>query len=165
LVLSGLVVAVLVLVPHRHGHTGTQLLVGAATGSVRVFLVLPHDDGLHGAAIGCGDSLIAYTPPGFLNTDPLEASVRELLAIPLQPATPVGAYNALGRSSLRVASIGIGDGSATVALVGTLRLGGVCDGPRVAAQLTATVTQFPQIRQARITINGVALGKVLALQG
>jgi hypothetical protein len=46
-----------------------------------------------------------------------------------------------------------------------LRLGGVCDNPRLKAQLRRTVLQFPTVHSVTILINGVALRKLLSGKG
>lgn len=166
LVPAGLGVLVFVFLPHRPTSRQTPTATAVrAGGPARVFLILRGDGGRHGAAVGCGDSLIGYSLPESAGGEPLKASLRALLALPASPAAPADSYNALGRSSLHVAGIGVGNGVAHIALAGKLRLEGRCNAARAAAQLTATVTQFPQVRSARITINGRPLEKLLSLRG
>jgi len=43
-------------------------------------------------------------------------------------------------------------------------LGGECDNPRVEAQLTNTVLQFPSVTSADIFINGKTLAETLSLK-
>jgi hypothetical protein len=43
-------------------------------------------------------------------------------------------------------------------------LGGVCDNPRVEAQLVETAMQFPGVMEAAITINGTPLEEALSLK-
>ena len=62
-------------------------------------------------------------------------------------------------------SLSISNGVASVALSGSLKLGGECDNPRVQAQLEQTVLQFPTVTQAEITINGKPLKDALSLKG
>jgi len=49
--------------------------------------------------------------------------------------------------------------------VGSYQIGGVCDEPRVQAQLERTVLQFAAVRQAVIFINGTRLEDLLGAQG
>ena len=51
-----------------------------------------------------------------------------------------------------------------VRLAGDLSLGGVCDPPRVEAQLRRTVLQFPRADSARFFINGEPLDAYLSLR-
>jgi hypothetical protein len=73
-----------------------------------------------------------------------------------------GLYNALYQSKLEVDSVNLKDGKATVALKGTLTLGGVCDNPRVEAQLTETGKQFDNVKDVEVLINGKALSTYLS---
>ena len=58
----------------------------------------------------------------------------------------------------------IRDGTATIALAGDLMLGGVCDNPRVQAQIEATATQFDTVDRVEVTVNGELLEDVLSLR-
>jgi len=58
----------------------------------------------------------------------------------------------------------IEDGVATVNLVGTMMLGGVCDNPRVEAQLIQTALQFPTVSEVHFFINDTPLEEVLSLK-
>ena len=53
--------------------------------------------------------------------------------------------------------IGCGD-----SLAGKLLLGGVCDDPRVEAQLVETARRFSTVREVEIVINGKPLKEVLS---
>jgi hypothetical protein len=76
-----------------------------------------------------------------------------------------GLYNALYRSRLRLQRAVVVKGKATIHLVGSMSLGGVCDNPRVKAQLRQTALQFPTVRNVSIFVNGVPLWKRLSLKG
>jgi len=58
----------------------------------------------------------------------------------------------------------VGD-TAIVRLVGAFQIGGVCDEPRVRAQVESTVLQFSAVRQTVIFVNGVRLEDLLGGQG
>ena len=75
-----------------------------------------------------------------------------------------GLYNALYQSDLTLVSAEIKDGTAIIALEGTLLLGGECDSPRVQAQLEMIPGQFPEVTTVEITINGKPLADVLSLK-
>jgi hypothetical protein len=50
-------------------------------------------------------------------------------------------------------------------LSGTMMLGGVCDNPRVEAQLEETALQFPTVSQVSVFVNSRPLEEVLSLKG
>ncbi|MEZ4680232.1 MAG: GerMN domain-containing protein [Caldilineaceae bacterium] len=49
------------------------------------------------------------------------------------------------------------DGVASIYLTGTLRVGGVCDEPRVRAQIEETALQYYTVDEVRIYVNGEPL--------
>lgn len=114
-----------------------------------------------GGSVGCGDSTVPYTVSIEPTVAPLTAALNQLFTIGTQP---FGYYNALGSSSLRVQGIDIDDGVATIALTGNLSLGGVCDAPRVEAQLRQTALQYRTINSVNILINGQPLANLLSGQ-
>ncbi|HHX44795.1 MAG TPA: LysM peptidoglycan-binding domain-containing protein [Chloroflexi bacterium] len=116
--------------------------------------------------IGCGDAVVPGVVRDILPTRaPLPAALDELLA--LGPAIPDRSdlYNALGQSDLRVEAVDLVGDTAIVRLVGTLQIGGVCDEPRVRAQLESTVLQFAAVRDTIIFINGTRLDDLLGGAG
>lgn len=108
--------------------------------------------------LGCGDAVVPAVTRSVLPTRaPLQAALEELLALgPSIPGRP-DLYNALGQSDLALQAIDLVGSTALVRLVGTYRIGGVCDEPRVRAQLERTVLQFAAVDQAVILINGIRL--------
>ena len=75
-----------------------------------------------------------------------------------------GLYNALHNSDLRVGPIDIVNREAIIDLYGDLSLGGVCDNPRVDAQLTQTALQFSTVDAVTIRVNGTPLEELLSGQ-
>jgi len=65
-------------------------------------------------------------------------------------------------TSLEVDGVNLRDGKAIVALKGTLTLSGVCDNPRVEAQLTETGKQFDNVKEVEVLINGKPLKDALS---
>lgn len=112
-----------------------------------------------GPIIGCDDRMHALPS----DTHSLESALNALLS--LHESHPSGFYNALYQSRLSVDHISLKAGVATVALSGTLRLGGICDIPRVKAQLEATVRQFETVKNVVLTLNGKPLKQALDLSG
>jgi hypothetical protein len=123
----------------------------AALQAVTVYLIALEDAGAAGPAVGCGDSAVPVemlVPPA---EDPVRAALEALFSI-RQPDY-AGRYNALHQSSLRVESVELEAGQATVYLSGSLLSGGACDDPRIVAQLQETALHFPEIETVTIYVN------------
>jgi Sporulation and spore germination len=132
------------------------------TTSVRIYLVAIGDNGKSGTRIGCGDSLVAVTRSVAPTSAPLAAAMRILLNDHHRYYGQSGLYNALYQSRLRLQRAAVVKGKATIYLVGTMRLGGVCDDPRVGAQLRKTARQFRTVRSVAIFVNGIPLWERLS---
>lgn len=132
---------------------------------VFIFLIALEDNGQSGQFVGCGDSVI----PVKINTTPslevLRMSMEALLSMNEQYFGESGLYNSLYQSDLSLESISLENGKAVIHLTGSLILGGVCDNPRVEAQLEATALQFNTVNEVTIFINGKPLKEILSLQG
>jgi hypothetical protein len=146
--------------------TATQAAPSPTPGPqmVQIFLIALDDNGQSGQLVGCGDSAIAVqfeVPP---TKEVLRASMEKLLALKELYYGESGLYNALYQSDLQLESIALVNGKATIHLTGSLVLGGVCDNPRVEAQLEATVHQFYTVQEVGIFINGTPLKDALSLK-
>ncbi len=129
--------------------------------SVPVYLVA-----LDQGQIGCGDALRAVPRSVPAGDQPWRAAIEALLALDEPTVSAAALYNALAASDLRLASMEVDpQGAAVIQLAGTLHLGGVCDAPRIAAQLEQTALQFPAIRQVAVFVNGQPLAALLNSQG
>jgi Sporulation and spore germination len=129
---------------------------------VSAYYVLLDDGGAKGVRFGCNDSLasVRRSAPGA--DDPLAAAMNALLDGSTGPAP--GMYNALSASRLTLLS-GTFDGyTATVYLSGALWPGGVCDVPRIEAQLTQTAVASVGATRADVFVNGVRLSDALSLK-
>lgn len=129
---------------------------------VKLYLIAIDDQGKSGEKIGCGDSAVSVTRTVETTTKPLTAAYQELLSLKDQYYGQSGLYNALYQSDLKLDSATVVDGIATVHLSGKMQLGGVCDNPRVEAQLKNTILQFPTVKKAVVFINGKLLEQVLS---
>lgn len=139
-------------------------LTGQPAGSqtVTAYYVLLDDGGASGVRFGCNDSLagVRRSAPG--SAEPLAGAVGALLDGSAVPAE--GLYNSLSGSVLTFLS-GTFDGTTvTVYLSGTLRPGGVCDIPRIEAQLTQTAVASVGAIRAEVYVNGVGLTEALSLK-
>ena len=124
---------------------------------VKIFLVALEDNGQSGPRIGCNDSVVGVTRMITPTTTPLRASIEELLSIKDRDYGESGFYNALYQSNLQIESLTLENGKATIRLVGQLRSGGVCDDPRIKAQIEYTALQFSTVTQVEIFVNGTRL--------
>jgi hypothetical protein len=135
--------------------------VGSAVGTA-VYYVALDDGGSSGVRFGCNDSLVAVHTADPSIREPLQAAMSQLLSEGRTP-TPAGLYSALDSSSLRYVS-GYFDGATVVVnLTGSVQPGGVCDIPRIEAQLTHTAVTAVGAIRAEIYIDGVRLADVLSL--
>jgi hypothetical protein len=131
---------------------------------VKVYLVAIGDEGKAGKAIGCGDSLVAVERQIQPTSEPLKAAYQELLSIHDREYGQSGLYNALYQCDLKVDSVTLASGKATVRLSGKTVLGGECDNPRVGAQLTEIALQFPTVKEVAVLVNGAPLAQWLSLK-
>lgn len=128
----------------------------------KLYFISLNDNGKSGKKIGCEDSVVwVYRD---IATDEVTgtAVLNELLSYKKRTYEKTELYNALYQSNLVFVDATISGETATVKLRGTIQLGGVCDAPRIEAQLTETVTQFPGIKKADIYINDIPLKDVLS---
>lgn len=134
----------------------------AAARTVTVYYVVLDDGGSSGVRFGCNDSLVGLRRSATSAVEPLPAAMGALLDGAEAPAA--GVYNSLSASKLQFLS-GTFDGTTVTAyLSGSLRPGGVCDIPRVEAQLTQTAVSSVGAIRAEIYVNGVGLTEALSLK-
>jgi hypothetical protein len=129
---------------------------------VQITLIALEDNGRSGKKIGCNDSAIPVTVSVEPTTAPLTAALERLFSIKSDYYGESGLYNALYRSSLRIESVHVASGRADIRLVGNLQLGGVCDNPRVEAQIKETARQFSTVDEVVVYLNGQRLEDVLS---
>lgn len=112
--------------------------------------------------VGCGDEVVGVRRNITPTTAPLTAALNQLLSLKTRDYGQSGLYNPLYQSNLAIQEITRNGTSWTVKLTGTLLLGGVCDNPRVEAQLRQTALQFDTVKQVSFLINGVPLEQLLS---
>jgi hypothetical protein len=140
---------------------------------VRIFLVeVEPRTGDPEERFGCGDRLVGVVVPPPADLATTAGRVAGVLGSLLPAAggvkTPRGLYNALERSALtveRVEAVVAVAGLYRVVLAGDLVLGGVCDHPRVRAQLEATATQFPEVHEIEVFVGDQPLDALLTGRG
>lgn len=123
----------------------------------RIHLISLND----GGPLGCGDTLVPVTVEVPETRAILRATLERLLSIKSQYYGQSGLYNALYQSQLTLDDVRIDNRVATIRLSGQVVLGGVCDTPRVQAQLERAALQFSTVDQVRVYVNGVLLQDVL----
>ncbi|MEZ4571538.1 MAG: GerMN domain-containing protein [Thermomicrobiales bacterium] len=140
----------------RYGNPTTQ--------DVTIFLIAIGDEGASGMEIGCGDSVVGITRtiPG--SVDPITGALEELLSIPGPDFGESGLSTAFYAWDVTVDSVTVVDGEATVEMSGSIAIAGVCEGPRIEAQLEQTVLAVPDVDAVEFFINGESLDSILSLQ-
>ncbi|AFR30896.1 MULTISPECIES: GerMN domain-containing protein [Micrococcaceae] len=143
--------------------TATVIPVDSADSGPAVYYVAIDDGGARGVRFGCNDSLVpvrGVAVPG----DPLSVALGRLLEAGMPVDSDAALYDALADSSLRYLSGYKSGATVVVNLSGSLRPGGVCDIPRIQAQLTQTIVQASGASRAEIYVNGRTLTEALSVR-
>lgn len=130
-----------------------------------IYMIALNDAGQSGQPVGCGDSAIPVLRTFQPTVAPLTAALETLLAQRTQFYGESGLYNALYQSNLTVQGVNIVNREAIINLAGQVVIGGVCDAPRLQAQIELTALQFSTIDRVTINVNGVPLSQLLSGQG
>ena len=139
---------------------GAELVAPQQVTRVNVYLIALNDNGRSGRRIGCGDSVVPVRVAVNPTRIPLRAALNQLFAI--TGSTYAGRYNALYQSTLSAGRLTITGGRATLELFGNIAVGGVCDVPRVVAQIEETARQFPSVRTVTVLVNGTPIQDLLS---
>jgi hypothetical protein len=134
-----------------------------ASRRVRLVYIADGDDGRIGEKVGCGDSAVVVSRSAQATSD-LEGALQLLLADKSEKYGTTALRNALWQSTLTLDSATVIDKAAVVKLSGDLQLSGVCDIPRIKAQLENTVKESSAATVVNITINGKTLDDALSLK-
>lgn len=126
----------------------------------RIFLISTDDKG----PVGCGDTSVPVEAELPAPAPALWGSLETLLTAGKHYESS-GLYNALANSPLRVERIDRAGSTVRIYLTGYLEIGGACDTPRVLSQLTETATQFPDVDEAEIFLDGKPLSALLSGKG
>ncbi len=130
--------------------------------NINIVLIALNDNGASGPAVGCGDSAIFVRVQIPYTQAVLRASIEKLLSLHSKDYGESGLYNALYQSNLSLDTLALVDGKATIGLKGQLVSGGVCDDPRMIAQIEQTALQFSTVKSVVITVNGVEIHEALS---
>jgi hypothetical protein len=142
--------------------TAASSSTATADQTVKIVLIELEDNGQSGPLVGCGDSAIPIHVTIPRTQGVLRAALEKLLSAKQQFYGESGYYNALYQSDLEVASVRIEQGNAIIYLTGTIMLGGVCDAPRLEAQIEQTALQFSTVSTVTVFVNDVPLEEALS---
>lgn len=149
--------------PNPTTNAGQDPAPAAGTGPA-VYYVALDDGGSQGMRFGCNDSLVAVRAPAAQPGEPLAIALAQLLS-PGDPTSVTSAlYNALSASALDYVSGYLQGATVVVNLTGQLQPGGVCDNPRIEAQLTQTAVAATGASRAEIYIDGRNLNELLDMR-
>ncbi|MCW1930651.1 MAG: GerMN domain-containing protein [Candidatus Kerfeldbacteria bacterium] len=148
----------------KNTNTVQEDAEGNKTLVVDLYMIDIGNDSGSDETIGCGDSMAAVERTASVTGTSLDGSVYAAVAylLALHNNPQYGYYNALYQSSLEVDSVSLSGDVASVYLAGTITLGGTCDTPRFESQLTSTITQFPDVNEAKVYINGTLMSEALS---
>jgi spore germination protein GerM len=147
---------------YKTGLTSGRLAVASQASKVKVYLVAVGDEGKTGRKIGCGDSLVPVTREIKPTPAPLKAALSELLSLPREYAADSRLNNFWVGRNLRVKSVSIRRGTATIYIVGEGPfVAGICDEPRITEQIEATAKQFPTVKRVKVFVNGRTLASAI----
>jgi spore germination protein GerM len=125
------------------------------TQEVKVYLVALSDAGKSGKKIGCDDSLVAVKRTINATAAPLKAAIEELLASPHESDGQLGNY--VFGPNLKLKSVSISKGTATIRFSGEISVAGICDEPRITEQIEATAKQFPTVKRVKVYVGNKTL--------
>lgn len=129
---------------------------------INIYMIAENDGGKSGKLIGCGDSVVAAVREIKPTEAVLTAAYQELLSQKSRAYGESGLVNSLSESNLTLESASVKDGKATINLTGNIIVAGVCDNPRIEAQLNETALQFPTVQQVEIFVSGKNLKDILS---
>lgn len=126
-----------------------------------IYLIAPGDNGASGELVGCGDTLVPVEVQFAPTVAPMTAAYQHLLGVPPGDYGQSGLTNTLGNSNLTLQGVNIQNRQAIIQLSGSLAIAGVCDVPRVQAQLERVALQFHTVDSVQVFINGQPLATAL----
>jgi hypothetical protein len=153
------------ITPSPPSDVGVNEPVNGLIGRTYMYLIALEDGGQSGPQIGCNDSAIPVVIDIAPTVAPLTAAISRLLSLDEQYYGESGLYNAFYQSDLTLQGINIQNGEAIISLSGNLQLGGVCDDPRILAQLEYTALQYGTVDSVSILLNGQSLPSPISGRG
>lgn len=127
---------------------------------VKVGVIAIDDAGKNGEKIGCNDSLVFVDRSAPGGGQPLNEALKTLFSYETNIVVDLNNndkeyYTALpSMAGLKFDRAAIDQGIAKIYLTGSMAgLGGVCDSPRVPAQIEGTAKQFPSVTSVETYLN------------
>jgi hypothetical protein len=120
---------------------------------IKVAMIALDDNGKLGKKIGCGDSLVFVTKEIDPTPQVLNAALKELFAMHDRIENGQKLYNSIHADALHFIRASVHNGKAHIFLAGTFAAGGMCDAPRMQAQIEQTAFQFPTINEVEVYLN------------
>lgn len=128
---------------------------------VKLYLVAVGDAGKIGRKFGCDDSLVPVVRTIPTTAAPLTAAINELLETPHEDSANPKLSNFWRGPELKLKSVSVRRGTATIHFSGHVAIAGVCDQPRIEEQIEATARQFPNVKRVKVFVGGEALADAL----
>lgn len=132
------------------------------TAQVKVYLIALGDNGKIGRKIGCGDSLVPVTRTIAPTATPLKSALYSLLSTPSHHGADTRLHNFWKGHNLRLKSVGVRDGVATIVISGDVFVAGICDQPRIKEQIEATARQFASVKKVRVFMGSRTLAEAIS---
>lgn len=127
------------------------------TAEVYVYFLAIEPNSAGPDVVGCGDVLVEQITAVSTDQGPVAGALTGLLGFKPDVLADNGLYSALSGWDVTVDSVVVDSGRATVHLSGVIQVAGVCDVPRIQAQLERTVFQFGEISMVEFFLNGEPL--------
>lgn len=143
-------------------RVGIAHRLAAHSSQVKVYLVALGDNGKMGRKFGCDDSLVAVTRAISPAQAPLKSALQLLLSTPQRDAKNPKLENFWKGRNLRLQSVSLRNGVATIIISGEVFVAGICDEPRITEQIEATARQFPSVKKVRVFMGRVPLARAIS---
>jgi spore germination protein GerM len=142
--------------------SATVTATAAPQQTVKIYLVAVGDAGKVGRKFGCDDSLVPVAQSVQTTKSPLTAAINKLLATPRQLPTNAKLSNYWFGPDLKLKSVSVRDGLATIRFSGHVTVAGVCDQPRIKEQIEATARQFPNVKRVKVFVGQETLDEAIS---